>query len=292
MCREIGLKGHFNMIDYDSFIEQGYFIVNFENCQAISEISQVCERICKEQFEDRFTSLADYHKIDVDKAAHEKLQFGLFQEINAKKIHHKLVKDNLGFFVPLIGPDIDIQTECYLRIARPGQENDNIGLHRDTDYGNSAFEISISVPLIDQGEGTGLCVVPGSHKLDGYSTVQVSRTDVEKGSDKNKMGFLYAPKVPQNISQDDVKCISLRMGQGLGFTLGLIHGQGANSGVDTRWSIDFRFKNSFYPLSSNLKEQYYSNLMSSPVTRLASDYYAANRDEVSALTFDPLLKNK
>jgi ectoine hydroxylase-related dioxygenase (phytanoyl-CoA dioxygenase family) len=178
---------------------------------------------------------------------------------------------------------LDVQTQAYLRISRPNQKRDNIGLHRDTDYGNSAYEISFSLPLIDQAEGSGLNVISGSHKYKEYVVEQLARQDVVKGTPKNEMGFLYAPKTPVNIDNKNLKCVSLPYGTGLGFTLGLIHGQIMNTSEMTRWSIDFRVKNSFHPVTKNLKDDYYCSFRTGLISNIAQEYYDHNPEEKSTL---------
>ena len=44
-----------------------------------------------------------------------------------------------------------IRTKNLLRIARPFKEQDNIGLHKDTIYGQNPYEMSIHVPLMNLG---------------------------------------------------------------------------------------------------------------------------------------------
>ena len=262
--------------DFKLFQNDGYFIHEFEQLSALDEIQKLCTSLCQETFKTEFTELAKYHELAISAEQHDKFQFLVYQKINELKLHQQFVRDNIDFFIALFGPDIDLQTNTYLRIARPNQELDNIGMHRDTDYGNSAFEISISLPLISQTQGCGLNIVPKSHLFTEHIVEQVNREDVEKGTNKNEMGFLYAPKQLKNLQDEQLKCISLPFGSGLGFSLGLIHGQKVNTSNMTRWSIDFRLKNTFHPMTKNLKQGYYTRFNSSSVTALAEMYYKNN----------------
>lgn len=270
------------MIDVHDFIDQGYFIKTFDDLTGLQTIKEICEQECQNLSSD-FTALENYHLLNIGDDEHHKFQYMLFEKLNALQLHADFVKANLPFFQSLIGPDIDIQSGLYLRIARPNRSYDNIGLHRDTDYGNSAYEVSLSLPLVNQVEGTGLRILPKSHTDYRHRFEQVKRQDVNRGDDKNKMGFLYAPKVPQNLCHEKVKCIDINYGQGLGFTLGLVHGQEQNTSNITRWSIDFRFRNSFHPMNKNLKQGYYKPLVSGPVRSIGDQYYQNNHEEVESL---------
>jgi len=133
-----------------TFAQDGYFVHQFEQLKFLQQIKDVCETLCREEFPDSFTSLADYHQLKISAKQHDEFQFKVYKKVNELNLHRQFVEDNIDFFISLFGPDIDLQTFTYLRIARPGAELDNIGMHRDTDYGNSAFEVSLSLPLVDQ----------------------------------------------------------------------------------------------------------------------------------------------
>lgn len=271
------------MIDLTQFQQQGFFTCQLGEIKALDKIKLVCENLARESFSDSFHSLEKYHEIELTAEQHDDFQYKLFCELNDKKLHHELVKDNIEFFKALFGPDIDIQTQLYLRIARPGKALDNIGMHRDTDYGNSAYEVSVSFPLVSQPEGCGLNIIPASHLFDAPEIEQFNRLDVNQGDKKNKMGFLYAPKKLLGLNEELYQCVSLPYGHALGFSLGVIHGQVENQSNVTRWNIDFRVKNSFHPLTKNLKHGYYSSLTKSVVRELAEDYYIKNEQEAPTL---------
>jgi len=271
------------MINIKDFKTQGYFTYSFAQLSALTEIKQTCEGIAKEFFGKQFTTLEKYHEISISDEQHEKFQYAVFSQLNNDKKHRQFIKDNLTFFTSIFGADLDVQTNLYIRIARPNQALDNIGIHRDTDYGNSAYELSLSLPLVSQVEGCGLNVIPKSHLFSDRNIKQFNRADVERGTPKNKMGFLYAPKEILGLDEQQLKCISLPFGSGLGFTLGLIHGQTVNNTHMTRWAIDFRVKNTFHPLSKNLKKGYYTPLNTSAINDIARDYYQINIDEKNTL---------
>lgn len=267
------------MIDINAFKQQGYFTYQFQHLKHLKAIKTTCEQLAQEFFGDKFTTLARYHEIELTNDEHDEFQFAVFTRLNEEKKHREFVKDNLAFFTAIFGQDLDVQTNLYLRIARPNMFTDNIGIHRDTDYGNSAYEVSLSLPLVSQVEGCGLNVIPQSHLFPEREIEQFNREDVERGTPKNQMGFLYAPKKILGIEDSQLQCISLPFGSGLGFTLGLIHGQKANHTDMTRWAIDFRIKNSFHPLTKNLKAGYYTRLTTSVVGELGDAYYALNEEE-------------
>ena len=92
-----------------------------------------------------------------------------------------------------------VQTNPYLRIARPNKKVDNIGYHRDTFYGGNPFELSVFVPFVDLDARGTLNLLTGSHILpeSQFPTTKIENPDpaVRKGTAKHQLGFAYAPKV-------------------------------------------------------------------------------------------------
>lgn len=194
-----------------------------------------------------------------------------------------LIEANLPYFRSLLGADIHIQQKPFLRISRPGQPGDNIGLHRDTWYGDTPHEISVWIPLTDTDEGNALRVAPGSH-LWSEAAHPVERFSgiVAKGSTKHDLGFIYGD--PKRLANPALTIpLPARVGQMIVFSLALLHGQEVNTSTRTRFSMDVRLTNSLAPVkfSRSRNEHYYEELCVSPVTQAARLYYAAQKSSTS-----------
>lgn len=191
----------------------------------------------------------------------------------------RIVESEIANFRMLVGSDLHIQEKPFLRIARPGIETDNIGLHRDTWYGDTPHEISVWIPFADTDEGNALRVAPGSH-LWSEAEYPVERFDgvVEKGSVKHSLGFIHGN--PKRL-REAVETIALpvKVGQMIVFSLALLHGQEVNRSKRTRVSMDVRIANSLAPIqwSRSRNPNYYERLCTSPVTEAAARYYEANK---------------
>lgn len=262
--------------------EQGFVIYQGLDFSAIKKLTANLEQQLRQELNEHVT-LENYHLHVPDDKIHKALQFKMFNILGQSKTHIKLVEHNREVFEGIYGLDIDIQVSPYLRVARPGKICDNIGLHRDTFYGNSAFEVSNSVNLTEVNEKGALNIVAGSHRLGEIATRQTVSEDVVKGSDANKMGFLYAPKVVQKADEYQLTPVPLQAGQILMFSLGVLHGQEVNNDDKTRWSVDFRLKATYSPVSKHLKPGYYQPLFQSGVVAAANTYYETMPDEQAAL---------
>jgi sporadic carbohydrate cluster 2OG-Fe(II) oxygenase len=194
-------------------------------------------------------------------------------------IPRRVIECELAYFRKLIGCDLHIQSKPFLRISRPGVREDNIGLHRDTWYGDTPYELSIWIPFTDTDEGNALRVAPGSH-IWSEETHPVERFDgeVEKGSTKHSLGFIYGQ--PKRLATPvSTVAVRIRVGQLIVFSLSLLHGQEVNCSTRTRVSMDVRLANSLAPIrwQRSRDEHYYQRLCSSPVTDAALRYEEAQK---------------
>lgn len=227
----------------------------------------------------RSATLENYHRIPLSDKQHTRLQLLITKFFRSRRFGRKIIQAQLGFFQRLIGRDIDIQTNPYLRIVRPGKVADNIGYHRDTFYGATPFELSISVPFVDIEKKAALSVITGSHVRpeSDFPTRSFTNLHVTKGSAVHRLGFLYKPKEIYPSHLKALKPVPALVGQALIFNLSLVHGCVENRSHQTRWSTDIRMVNATAPIDLSSRPKYYEPLCRSPLTEQAQAYYKANR---------------
>ena len=189
------------------------------------------------------------------------------------------IGEHLEYFRRLIGSDLMLQSKPYLRISRPGVEEDNIGFHRDTWYGDTSYECSVWIPLTNTDVGNSLSVAPKSHVWSerAHPTERVSRPDVPKGSPKHSLGFIYdSPK--RLVSAVQMTPLPVKVGQMIIFPLSLLHGQEVNKSTVTRFSVDCRIANALAPIkmARSRDANYYERWQTSPITAVALAYERAN----------------
>ena len=220
-------------------------------------------------------TLEDYH-LAVDDRAHADVHWDLSSWFWERRLAHDIVARNLALLQQLAGIDLHVQRYPYLRIARPGRAPDVTGLHRDTLYGASPWELSLIVPFTDVTAASAVQVVSGSHAepAAAYPATRRDSPDVEPGSRAHRLGFPYAPQELAPEVAARAEPVPLRVGQALAFGLGLVHGQSVNAGEQTRVSVDVRVVNSLAPvaLARGVRADYYEPLSAAPVTRLAQRY--------------------
>ena len=186
----------------------------------------------------------------------------------------------------MIGPDIMVQYRPFLRLARPDRSKDNIGYHRDTQYGQTPYELAVHIPFVDLDDHASLRIISGSHRQpeSAFHIMQGVETDVTRGSLEHSLGKPYAPKrmtVPEGMKTEP---LSMRAGQATIFTPALFHGQEINAGSVTRVTTDVRFVNPNANINIKVGKVHtgYVPVSLSPVQQLAQEYYQAQQTEETA----------
>lgn len=253
----------------EHLFNKGFVVVNAENIRVINEVRNELSVELKRESGFSEITLENYHEFFSDDQHHYMLQKKMTDFFKASNFHHRIIKSNLNSFRFLLGPDLDLQKDPYLRMARPGKLRDNIGYHRDTFYGTAANELSVLVPFVDLSSENCLSIYPGSHVIsdEAFEVVSEDSESVKKGSDLNKIGFLYSAKKIKNDIDSFMEPVPLKVGEILIFMLSVIHGCVVNNSHVTRWSSDMRVRNIFYPENENLKEGYYEKLNRSAILR-------------------------
>lgn len=266
------------MDNHTSIFEKGYTIIDFQHCEWIEAI----QKQVKTFFGPEPLLL---HEKNIDQQERIELIKKGKDAITESGYVKKLILANRDCFLPLLGPDIDIQSSLYLRVSRPNVESDFIDWHRDTFYGNSFWELNFWFPIFPLENNAGLTVVEGSHLLpvNNVQHIQdqdVFRKQVTKGSVASEVGYQYAPKCDDTIRHMDMSRVRLLMpavGQAVLFFGHIVH-RAQNHSTKTRISIDTRIKHMLAP--TNTKPGYYQPLLRSDVARCIEKMQLIEQQEV------------
>lgn len=263
----------------EQFQKKGWFILDLIDPQPVFEARSALQKKLKELLGPTL-SLEQYHTVAEDDVTHTATQVAMTQFFRENRFGPRIMAAQAPFFQKMVGLDLKIQSNPYLRMTRPHKLQDNIGYHRDTFYGGSPFELSVLIPFVDLPKESSLSVFSGSHVFSEkmFPTTQMENPDtaVRKGSAKHQLGFLYAPKLMDKEIEKNMEPIALKVGQALVFSLSTVHGSVVNAGNVTRWSIDTRVMNALAPVDLSARPDYYETLCHCPVTAAAKEYFKAN----------------
>jgi hypothetical protein len=268
-----------NADEIEKFLHDGWVIVNIPQPGIIHEYAAILEAKTRE-ITGTDCRLADIHK-HVDDEAFKALHAALSEYFWKSEFSIRASVAFLPILKEIIGLDVMVQYMPYLRLARPEKMRDNIGFHRDTQYGQTPYELAVHIPFVDLDENAALRIISGSHRLaeSAFPIVSSGDSEVVKGSIEHRIGKPYAPKrmvIPDGARTEP---LSMRVGQAALFSPALFHGQEINSGNGTRVSTDMRFVSKTANVDIRIGKVHagYVPVSCSPIQQLAQEYYQAQQ---------------
>jgi hypothetical protein len=237
----------------ESQLTKGFLVGKYpeESFQIIGLIQSVITNLLSDIFPQVTTNfdISKYHTLPgLNDEIHANFHYMATKKLHELNLFEKLMRLVEKDLISLLGPDLDMQRFPHLRISRPNVLKDNLGLHRDIDYGASIYEISVWSPLCKLFyPNAGMKILPDSN-LSGYQGFELeeSETGIAKGSKENVSGYLYKSKSVKLTDDQINKLIEpeVNIGQYLVIPQASVHGSTLNESTGTRFSVDIRFCNS------------------------------------------------
>ena len=247
----------------EAFVERGWAVFNLPDPGIVLAVRDRLLARLRELLRVELDRLESYHT-----AIGEDAQLDIWDGLAASYWREghgvEIVRRNLALAHRLVGVELCVQSHPYLRIARPGRPQDCTGLHRDTYYGASAYDVALFVPFTDLAPASALRVVSGSQMQPdtSYPFTQEQRSEVAMGSKRHRLGFPHAPQVLDPGVLDHAEPVPMVLGQALAFSLSLVHGGVENASPATGVSNDIRVVSSLAPVSwsRGVRANYYRPL--------------------------------
>ena len=260
-------------MDIDKFIKDGWAIVDLPDPMPVKRLIQKLHELTTHD-------LSRVHLFrDFD--ATRKLHIALSEYVWDCEWSLEVGESLLPLVRQFIGLDVMVQYYPYFRIARPNARLDNIGYHKDTQYGQTPYELAVHIPFVDLDEKSALRVISGSHLLPERDFVPVTPDGglIEKGSIENRTGRPYLPRVLIVPKEMETTPLVMKVGQCAIFSPAIFHGQEVNEGDITRVSCDLRFVSAKAPFEMRQGKTHagYVPISQSPVEKIAELYYGAQK---------------
>lgn len=133
----------------------------------------------------------------------------------------------------LVGNELAMQLRVNLSIQFPGDDSSLLPVHADTWSGDSPFEVVVWLPLVDCYRTKAMYLLPPNPSAD------LGQHFAERAGDSSEA--LY------QSMKGDVSWLEVRYGEVLVFDQALPHGNRVNDELETRWTMNCRFKGVFTP---------------------------------------------
>jgi len=133
----------------------------------------------------------------------------------------------------IVGNELAMQLRVNLSIQFPGDDSSLLPIHADTWSGDSPFEVVVWLPLVDCYGTKAMYLLPPE--------------PAERLSQEFKQRAGSSSEELYQAIAHQVQWLNVKYGEVLIFNQGLPHGNRVNTEIETRWSMNCRFKGVFTP---------------------------------------------
>ena len=241
----------------DEYLNQGYIIRPAADLEALEWMAKQFIYLISSELEIE----AESDSQDVLNHIHKKVSIS---ELNAFRL--KIIQGINGmegfremyfrvarpYLEALVGNELAMQLRVNLSIQFPGDSSSLLPVHADTWSGDSPFEAVVWVPLVDCYKTKAMYILPP------IPANELNQQFVERAG--NNSDDLY------NSIKEDIKWLEVSYGEVLIFNQALPHGNRVNDELETRWSMNCRFKGVFTPYGDKKVGEFFEPITLRPAS--------------------------
>lgn len=243
----------------NAFLSKGHVIQAAEDLSAVNKIQVELARLAaeflkitpKEELKDFLDHIHRY----VDIKDLNAMRLFVINKINQctwlRPCLYQLAKNTLW---SLVGNELTMQRTINLSIQLPGDDNSLLEVHADSWAGDSPYEVVLWVPFVNC-YGTKTMYLMNAEKDREYQTHFRSFTKMSSEE-------LFKAIEP------DVTFLNVPYGSFLLFCQNIMHGNRMNQELETRWSMNCRFKALTSPYGLKKHGEYFEPIHLKAATRL------------------------
>lgn len=248
--------------DVKNYLSNGYIIKNIKQIKSLDYIRKIFIKEIIKIFPDQKNKneediLNNIHKKIKVKNLNE-FRLKIFNNVNMnekfKMSYYNLSKE---FLDQIVGNELVMQSRINLSIQMPKDSSSLLPIHADTWSGVSPFEVVVWLPLVDCYQTKTMYFL----KKKSISKVNKILLDKKLSTDK-----IFA-KIKK-----DVEWLELKYGQVLIFDQSIPHGNVVNKEIETRWSMNCRFKGIFTPYGDKKLGEFFEPISLKPASLRGINY--------------------
>lgn len=245
------------------FLTEGYLIKKTEDLLQLNNmqafVAQQSAKLLKvKKIKDNLTWLNNIHNYISPKKLNS-FRLDLIHFINEKnkfrEIYYNVSKSLLN---TIVGNELAMQKRINLSIQLPEDDSSLLPVHADTWSGDSPFEAVVWIPLVDCYNTKTMYILPPKK-----TKLLHKRFKNLQGTGKNNL-FEFI--------KNDVVWLDVKFGDILIFNQSLPHGNVVNNELETRWSMNCRFKGIFTPYNDKKLGEFFDPITLKPLSILGMDY--------------------
>lgn len=246
------------------FLNEGLIIRKIQDQKSLKWIKSTFEKLVKKELKKikkKIPKDFDYfnhiHKL-VSRSELNEFRLNIFKGINnIKQFKYHYYKIAQPYLNTLAGDELVIQKKINLSIQCPNDNTSLLPIHADTWDGDSPYELVVWLPLVDCFKTKSMFMLPRKFNR--------KFEEIYKKNKSNKFNIFNALK-------KKLKWLNINFGEVLIFNLCLPHGNTINKELETRWSMNCRFKNLFSPYADKKLGEFFTPLDLKPLTEIGMQY--------------------
>ena len=198
------------------------------------------------------------HKL-VEPSGLNDFRLKVFQGLNAlpefRLMYFRLAKPYLE---AIVGNELAMQQRINLSIQMPNDTSSLLPVHADTWSGDSPFEVVVWVPLVNCFGTKAMYLLPPAE------SAKFSNEFSQRGGSSSESVF--------DSIKSEVIWLEVKSGQVMVFDQSLPHGNRLNEEIETRWSMNCRFKGVFTPYGDKKLGEFFEPITLRPASRRGMSY--------------------
>lgn len=242
----------------NSFLKNGYLIINSENNGSIEWIKNLIINTIKKKVKKFDGELNNLHKfVSIKKL--NKIRMSVYDTINKNtELKKKYFSVCNNVIDELVGNELAIQKKINISFQLPKDNSSLLSLHSDVWSGDSPYEIVVWIPMVDVYRTKSMYILPQKKYRKFLNTLKKL---------KNKSSNQLYKKL-----KNDFIWLNLKFGQILIFNQTLPHGNVINEEKTSRISLNCRFKGLFTPYGTKTLGDFFEPFSMKVISKIGTNY--------------------
>ena len=159
---------------------------------------------------------------------------------------------------PIVGNELAMQMRVNLSIQYPDDASSLLPIHADVWSGDSPFEVVVWIPLVDCFKTKSMFLLPPKETEELHSRFSEFRNKTDEDIFREY--------------EEKMMWIEIKYGEVLLFNQNLPHGNRVNRELETRWSLNCRFKSILSPYGDKKLGEFFEPITMRAATRIGIKY--------------------
>ena len=246
----------------NDFLKNGYLIKKISDDKAIFFIKKLFIKIIKKNKE--FKNLQDREIFDnahkyIKKKDLNDFRLNLINTLNDNKYFRKnYFQCAKSLLDVIVGNELVMQKKINLSIQLPNDNSSLLDVHADVWSGDSPYEAVVWIPLVNCFKTKSMYILP-------FSKYKKYEKNLFSKKVKNSQNLF-------NKIKNDVRWLDVKFGEILIFNQCLPHGNVVNKTIETRWSMNCRFKSVYSPYADKKIGEFFEPISLKSISKSAIKY--------------------